>query len=116
MALPDSWVDRIFQKLTLTYGRDFLGRWEGVPLEEVKADWAHELDGYEKAPHAIHHALKNLPAKPPTVLDFRALCQKAPASSDAPRLDAPQAKFTPEVAKKYLAEARALLTNHRNIH
>ena len=115
MAMPSSWVDKIFQKLTLTYGRDFLGRWEGIPLEEVKADWAHELDGYEKAPHAIHHALTNLPIRAPTVLEFRALCQKAPTQS-LPRLDKPSQTFTPEVARKYLAEARALLTGHRNVH
>lgn len=115
MAMPSSWVDKIFQKLTLTYGRDFLGRWEGVPLEEVKADWAHELDGYENAPHAIHYALKNLPPKPPTVLDFRALCQKAPAGSDAPQIERPSATYTPELARKYLAEARALMTG-RSVH
>ena len=66
MTMPSSWVDKIFQKLTLVYGRDFLGRWEGVPLEEVKDDWAHELSGYENAPAAISYALQNLPPKPPT--------------------------------------------------
>jgi hypothetical protein len=108
MAMQDSWVDKIFQKLTLVYGRDFLGRWEGIPLEEVKADWAHELDGYENAPHAIHYALTNLPPKAPTVLEFRSMCQKAPPKP-RPALHAPSSTYTPEVAKKALAEARALL-------
>lgn len=29
MSLPAAWIDKIFTKLTLAYGRDFLGRWEG---------------------------------------------------------------------------------------
>ena len=112
MTMPSSWVDKIFQKLTLTYGRDFLGRWEGIPLDEVKVDWAHELGGYEQAPHAINYALTNLPPKAPTVLEFRAICRLAPAA-EKPMLAGPSAKYTPEVARKHLAEARALLTAHR---
>ena len=107
MTMPSSWVDKIFQKLTLTYGRDFLGRWEGIPLDEVKADWAHELDGYQNAAHSIHYALTHLPAKAPTVIEFRSLCRLSPAK-EAPRLDAPKA--SPELVRKCIAEARALLT------
>lgn len=79
MALPLSWVDRIFDKLMLVYGRDFVGRWEGIPLDSVKADWAHELAGFEAHPESIKHALQNLPAaKPPTVYEFRNLAASAP--------------------------------------
>lgn len=79
MKLPASWVDRIFEKLTLVYGRSFIGQWDGVPITDVKADWAHELGGFHDKPDAIAHALKNLPAdRPPNVLQFRAMCQKSP--------------------------------------
>jgi hypothetical protein len=79
MALPLSWVDRIFDKLMLVYGRDFTGRWEGLPMSSVKDDWAHELSGFEAHPEAIKHALLSLnPAKPPTVLEFRNLAANAP--------------------------------------
>lgn len=108
MSLPQPWVEKIFQKLSLVYGRDFLGRWDGIPLEEVKADWAHELSGYQQSPSAISYALQNLPPKPPTVLEFLAICRRAPASN-TPALEAPSATYTPEVARKALAEARALL-------
>ncbi|HQI75543.1 MAG TPA: shikimate kinase [Candidatus Latescibacteria bacterium] len=57
MSLPLSWIDRIFDKLMLVYGRDFTGRWEGLPLSSVKTDWAHELSGFDKHPEAIKHAL-----------------------------------------------------------
>lgn len=80
MSLPMSWVDRIFTKLTMIYGRDFLGRWEGLDITEVKSDWAHELAGFKDHPDSISYALKNMPdsGKPPTVLEFRAMCRKAP--------------------------------------
>lgn len=93
MSLPAPWVDKIFAKLTLIYGRDFVGRWEGLTLADVKTDWGHELSGMEKNPKAISHALTNLdPAKPPTVLQFRALALKCPSETfdmlDAPKADA----------------------------
>jgi hypothetical protein len=79
MSLPHLWVDKIFMKLTVVYGRDFIGRWEGINLADVKADWAHELAGFEQHPESIAYALQNLvPGKPPTVLEFRALARKAP--------------------------------------
>jgi len=81
MSLPMPWVDKIFTKLTVVYGRDFLSRWEGINIEEVKADWAKELAGFINHPDSISYALKNMPdsGKPPTVLEFRAICRKAPS-------------------------------------
>ena len=87
MALPLSWIDRIFDKLVLVYGRDFTGRWEGLPMAAVKTDWAHELTGYDRYPEAIKHALQHLPAaKAPTVFEFRNLCAAAPRDA---KLDRP---------------------------
>lgn len=100
MSLPSLWIDKIFQKLSLTFGRDFLGRWEGIDIEDVKADWAHELAWVEAHPQAISYALQNLTAKPPTVHDFRAACllYNAPTVT----LDSPPAK--PELVAKELAK------------
>jgi hypothetical protein len=78
----------------------------------VKADWAHELSGYENAPESVAYALQNLPARAPTVLEFRAICRAAPQTK-MPMLESGSATYTPEVAKKALAEARALLTRSR---
>lgn len=88
MSLPIEWVERIFKKLSVTFGRDFLGRYEGIPLMDVKTDWAHELSGFENHPEAIKHALQNInPNKPPTVYEFRNVCAAAPklAAIDLPR-------------------------------
>lgn len=86
MSLPAAWVDRIFDKLALTYGRDFLGRYEGLDLNAVKSDWAHELSGFFAHPSAISHALANLPDRAPSVIDFRKLARLAPAV-EVPRIE-----------------------------
>src|SRR5882672_446213 len=89
-SFPAGWVDRIFAKLSVTYGRDFVGRWEGLELGEVKEDWRGELSGFERFPASIAYALQNLPARPPTILEFRDLCRHAPEASTL-RIEAPTA-------------------------
>lgn len=80
MSLPLPWVDRIFQKLTLAYGREFVARWEavGLSIADVKTDWCEELAGFVAHPEAIAYALENLPDRPPTVGQFKAICRTAP--------------------------------------
>jgi hypothetical protein len=79
MSLPIIWIDKIFYKLTVAYGRDFLGRWEGVPIDDIKADWAECLSWCKHRPDAIAYALDNLPDnKAPTAQDFRAITYLAP--------------------------------------
>lgn len=102
MSLPSAWTDKIFTKLTLAYGRDFLSRWEGLDVGDVKSDWSHELSGFDAYPEAIAYALANLPPKPPSVIEFRAIARRAPLS-EAPRLEAPKAdpvKVAAEIAKQ----------------
>lgn len=100
MALPLPWVNRIFAKLTVAYGRDFLNRWEGIDLALVQADWAEELDGYLKNPDALVYGLNNLPAdKPPTAKQFRAICNNRPEPK-LTALAAPVGQPSPEVRAK----------------
>ena len=92
MSLPTKWVDAIFTKLGLAYGRDFLGRWEGLPIAAVKTDWSECLKGFVDHPASIAFALANLPdSKPPTAQEFRALCRQAPVFAKealpAPKVD-----------------------------
>lgn len=79
MSLPLAWVEKIFKKLTLTFGRDFVAKWEGSDPEEVKADWAFELRGFQQNPSALAYGLEHcLGGKPPTVHEFKALCSRRP--------------------------------------
>lgn len=100
MTMPLSWVDRIFDKLTLTYGQQFLGRWRDVDMNAVKSDWLHQLSGFEKSPESIQYALQNLPDAPPTVIQFRALCRSMPRKDV---LELPQPKADPEIVRRVMA-------------
>ena len=102
MSLPLAWIDRVFEKLTVTYGHQFLGRWRDVDLNAVKSDWADQLSGLSSFPQGIAYALENLdPEKPPTVLMFKAMALRAPRP-EALRLDEPKAdpaRVAAELAK-----------------
>jgi hypothetical protein len=91
MSLPESWINRLFDQLAVTYGAAWAKTWEGVDPHQVKGHWARELGGYTANPDALAYALEYLPPdKPPTVLQFRAICQRAP-SPRVPQLPAPKA-------------------------
>lgn len=91
MSLPTKWIDKIFEKLTLIYGRDFTSRYDHISITDVKTEWGGFLSGFIDHPEAIAFALDNLPdTKVPNVLEFRALCRQAPKFSSA-LLPAPKA-------------------------
>jgi hypothetical protein len=113
MPLPAAWVDKIFSRLALAYGRDFLARWEGQEMAEVKADWARELQGFADMPYAIAHGLENIPAdKPPTAKQFRAICNTVPARQ-LMGLPAPAEKPSAGVAARIATIAQAACNDPR---
>jgi len=117
MSLPLAWVDRIWEKLSVTYGAEFLSRWRGfdsTAINAVKSDWMNELSAFENAPHAIAFALANLPEKPPNVVAFKAICRLAP-SAETPALPGPKAdpaRVKAELAK--LSDLRASTVQKSN--
>ena len=105
-------IEVVFKKLSLAYGRDFISKWEGLDMLDVKSDWCHELSGFERNPLAIKHALQNLPtSRAPNVFEFRAICQRAPEPAPAALLDSPRAN--PELVRRSMVAARAALTKAR---
>ena len=98
-ALPVEWVHRIFAKLAVRYGQSFLRRWDGLDIKAVHADWAEQLARFQSRPDCIKYALDNLPAdKPPTVSEFRAICNAAP-EPNVPRLESPKSAPPAEVVQ-----------------
>ena len=83
-------VDRLFTRLSATYGAAWTRQWADVPITDVKTAWSYELAGYFGHLQAIAYALDNLPDRCPNVIQFRNLCRAAP-SPDVPRLDPPKA-------------------------
>lgn len=101
MSLSIKAIDRIFARLTATYGADFLARYRGVPEQDLKTAWAHELAGFECHLNAIGWALENLPERAPNVIEFRNLARHAPLP-EVPRLPEPKAnpaRVAEELAK-----------------
>ena len=96
MSLQLKAVDRIFERLGATYGRDFTGRWDGMDQNTIKSSWAHELAGFSNSLTSIGWALENLPERAPNVIEFRAICRRAPEQV-TPRLESP--KVDPAIVK-----------------
>jgi hypothetical protein len=104
MSLSLPAIDRLFDRLFLTYGVAFSRTFEGLDLNAVKSSWAHELAYYASSKDAmgrIAWALDNLPERPPNVIEFRNICKRAPAIEAAP-LPAPKAN--PERLKAEIAK------------
>lgn len=99
-CLPDTWVAAIFAKLTVRYGRAFVARWEGIDERLVRRDWAEQLAGFERRADCLAYGLDNLPPeRPPTVGQFRELCNAKPEERQVLRLDAPRCPIPPSLAE-----------------
>lgn len=110
MSLPLKAIDRLFERLSATYGDDWTRRWAGQEEVKVKTVWAHELATYAHRLEDIAWALENLPARAPNAIEFRNLCRSAPRP-DAPALPEPKAdpgRLRTELAK--LADVRKTAT------
>ena len=104
MSLPLRATERLFDRLNATYGRAFMGQYEGMDGRAVMSVWAHELGGYAESLGPIAWALENLSERAPNVIEFRNLCRKAPQSDGPPMLAGPP--VDPELAKMILAKLR----------
>lgn len=99
--LPGTWVHRIWSTMRGNYGAEFDRAWqtpEGAdPLahvESLRQTWQRELRNFRNFPEAISYGLENLPPRPPSLPEFRALCLRAPA-----RAQPAQAPLLPPVER-----------------
>ena len=118
MSMPLQAVDRLFSRLTMTYGPAFTRTFEGLELNEVKSLWSHELAFYctQERMIDVAWALENLPERAPNIIEFKNLCRKAPAR-ELPKL--PEPKADPERLRKELArlgeiKVKAMQSNYDN--
>lgn len=107
MSLPLEAVERLFTRLTATYGAAFTRLYAGQDASAVKSAWAWELAGFasRQGMQSIAWALENLPEQAPNVIQFRNLCRQATAP-EAPRL--PQPPADPERVRAELARLQPL--------
>lgn len=78
-ALPDAWVERLFDHMASLYGSKFADLWRSTDPAKVRAMWADKLAGFADKPQAIKAALDALDERPfpPTLPEFIALCRDA---------------------------------------
>lgn len=74
-ALPDSWIERLFQKFEDRYGSLWADRYGNFPRERVMNSWAEDLAGFagEELRKGLY-ACKTLKF-PPTLPEFLTLCR-----------------------------------------
>lgn len=78
-ALPDAWVDRLFQRFATAYGTEkFTSLWRTQDMRDVKALWATELGRFtrDEVAHAVALLGEKHPSWPPTLFEFVALCRE----------------------------------------
>jgi len=118
-SLPDRWVQKIWTTMRNTYGASFDRQWEcpvGVDPQDhvasLMSHWAEELGRFGNAPDAIGYALENLPDFPPNLVQFKAICNRAPG----PVFKAlPQPEADKEVVSKALAKAAEAIKPQHDI-
>lgn len=95
MERRGEWVDRLFARLSASYGARFSDMWGGVELAVVKAVWADDLADLTTAEVARGVAQCRLARFPPTLPEFLAMCR--------PGLD-PEAAFAEAVQQMALRD------------
>lgn len=90
MSLPVKVIDRLFERMLLTYGSQWVGLWNGADMLQVKSLWASELGAFADRLDAVAWALERLPERAPNLVQFKALCREAPRP-EAPALPLPEA-------------------------
>lgn len=115
-AIPIKWVDKIFERFMVLYGRKFAEMWAGIPEDGLKKAWAEDLAQYKSRPEAIKWALEACKRLdwPPTMSEFLKLCEQAPKPIEALHLPAPIDKE--KAAMRLDAAAGALLHKNETDH
>jgi len=75
-ALPERWVERLFERMLLDYGKKFADQWGGADTDALIAHWSRELAGYSGA--ELKRGLDALSTRewPPTLPEFKKLCRR----------------------------------------
>jgi hypothetical protein len=76
-AVPETWIEAIFTRLSAQLGAKVADLWGGVPPETVKTEWAEALASFERA--EITRGLKACQTRAfaPTLGEFLRLCRPA---------------------------------------
>lgn len=73
--LPESWIERMFEKMLLDYGKKFTDMWGAADTDQLIAHWARELASYTGS--EIKRGLDGMATRewPPTLPEFKKMCR-----------------------------------------
>ena len=75
----DYGFDYIFGRMNAIYGNDFSRKWDGIDANLIRNEWIVTLGSFLTYKPSMDYALAHLdPARPPSSLQFRKLCQDGP--------------------------------------
>jgi hypothetical protein len=106
-------MERIFQKLSLSFGNQLVAKWHGLNMQDVYADWAEALADCSLA--AINHGIlisKTHP-HPPAQGEFLAYCRQYNPVSNVLKIES---KLSPEKIadnQRRIAEIAAMLARNK---
>lgn len=94
------------------YGSKLDSMWAGVPQADLFASWATELGAFdgEDIRRALVALRQSHPAFPPTLYEFRQLCQDGMRAriGNQRRLPAPRGEIDPRVRERISQMARSM--------
>jgi hypothetical protein len=71
--------DYIFGRMNAIYGNDFARKWDGIDPNLIRQEWIGTLGYFLTYRPAMDYALRHIdPARPPSSLQFRKICQDGP--------------------------------------
>lgn len=94
-AVPESWVNELFRRMSRMWGNAFIDKWPAEDLDGVKVEWAKGLRKLSNAELKAGVDALMTQKFPPSLPDFYALCKmrrlveaaSQPALSDFTRAD-----------------------------
>lgn len=73
--LPISWVEALFDKMSLSYGKKFVDQWGGVDPKKLKDHWAEQLAVMSRTELSRGYRALETREWPPTLPEFKKLCR-----------------------------------------
>ncbi len=78
--LPAKWIEKMFDKMLLDYGKKFTDQWSGADPDKLISHWSHELSGFIGAELKRGYDALSYRDWPPSLPEFKRMCR--------PRIDA----------------------------
>ncbi len=74
-AMPQTWIEKLFDKMLLNYGKKFTDQWGGSEPQKLIDHWSNEMAGYTGA--EIKRGLKAMDGQewPPSLPQFKKMCR-----------------------------------------